>query len=298
MRISKPRTGALVLAGLVGLLVAGGIAYATIPDGGGVFTACRLNGVGTIRLIDPSGPSSSLLSRCTQLETQIQWNAKGQQGPPGANGVSPTVAQVGRGDSHCPNGGAAITDANGSIAYVCSAQSFAGTFTSPSGQFSLSVGDGGVQIAGPGSSISIGSGGTLTIAANDETITVQGNRTETVDGNQSTTIVGNRTESVTGNEDVHVTGNQNHTIDGNESVMVSLDRTVKVGNDDKLTVSGNRTEKVSGSLDVESSGAFDLRGSSVQLGAGSVCLPVARQTDLVDPSGNTIITGSATVCAS
>src|SRR5215469_6755160 len=103
MRIPKPRTGALVLGGLAVLLVAGGIAYATIPDGGGVYTACRLNNVGTIRLIDPSGPSSSLLSHCTSLETQIQWNQQGQTGaagPAGPAGKSPTVAQLTAGDSH------------------------------------------------------------------------------------------------------------------------------------------------------------------------------------------------------
>jgi len=71
------------------LAVAGGIAYATIPSASGVFTACKLNGVGTIRLIDPSLPHSSLLSHCTAFETQVQWDASGQagaQGPPGPKG--------------------------------------------------------------------------------------------------------------------------------------------------------------------------------------------------------------------
>ena len=32
--------------------VASGIAYATIPDSGNVYTACMLKGIGTVRLID------------------------------------------------------------------------------------------------------------------------------------------------------------------------------------------------------------------------------------------------------
>jgi hypothetical protein len=82
-------TGRVVLFGVLLFAVLGGIAYATIPDSNGVYTACRLNGVGTIRLIDPSLPSTNLQSHCTSLETQIQWNQQGQrglQGPPGDTG--------------------------------------------------------------------------------------------------------------------------------------------------------------------------------------------------------------------
>lgn len=178
MRIKHPRRkGVLVLVGAAALLSVAGVAYATIPDSAGVYTACKLNGVGTSRLIDPSGPSHSLLSRCTAFETQITWKQQGQKGDagaPGKNGVSPTVAQLSAGDSHCPAGGAAITDATGTTAYVCSGQNglngqngkdgkdgqpFAGTFTSPNGQFSLTVADGGVEIVGPGTSISLDGNG-------------------------------------------------------------------------------------------------------------------------------------------
>jgi hypothetical protein len=307
MRISKRRTGALVLAGLAVLLMAGGIAYATIPDSGGVYTACRLNNVGTIRLIDPSGPSSSLLSHCTSLETQIQWNAKGQAGAPGATGppgpagpagTSPTVTQLTAGDSHCPSGGASITDANGTTAYVCNGQNgapgqdgkdFAGTFTSPNGSFSLSVADDGVHIVGPDSSIGISSDGTLAISAANETITVPGNRTATIGGNENITISGNRTESVT--------GNRKETVTGNDNLQVTGSRDERIGSDDDLRVSLSRTESVGLGLSVRAGTVLDLRGSMVQVNAGSQCLPVARQSDLVDTSGGTIVTGSATVCS-
>jgi len=80
LRLTRLRV-ALIAA--VATLAAGGVAYAVIPDDARVFHACMLNGVGTIRLIDPSLPSANLISRCTSRETRIQWN---QQGPPGLPG--------------------------------------------------------------------------------------------------------------------------------------------------------------------------------------------------------------------
>src|SRR3954471_4447254 len=67
-------------------IVLGGIAYATIPGSGGVYTACRLKDVGTIRLIDPTLSPSNLQSHCTALEVQFTFNAQGQQGVPGLKG--------------------------------------------------------------------------------------------------------------------------------------------------------------------------------------------------------------------
>ncbi len=80
-----------ILAGLVlAAALVGGVAWATIPNENGVYTACKLNATGTIRLIDPSGPSTSLLSRCTTRETQITWNQKGPKGEPGGAGANGT----------------------------------------------------------------------------------------------------------------------------------------------------------------------------------------------------------------
>jgi len=146
------RARRLAVVAAVLFVPAAGIAYATIPDSGQVYTACMLKGVGTIRLIDTSLSGGNLLGRCTSLETQITWNGKGQPGPAGPAGQSPTVAQLASGDANCPNGGAAITDANGSTAYVCNGangangQPFSGTFTSPNGEYSISVADTGITI--------------------------------------------------------------------------------------------------------------------------------------------------------
>ena len=78
-----------VVAGIaaVVLAAAAGIAYATIPSSGNVYTACMLKGVGTIRLIDPSLPSSNLLGHCSALETQVSWSQNGQPGAPGPQGA-------------------------------------------------------------------------------------------------------------------------------------------------------------------------------------------------------------------
>jgi hypothetical protein len=59
--------------------LAGGVAYATIPDGGGVFHACMLKKLGTIRLIDPTAGQQCASS----LETAVEWS---RQGPPGTTG--------------------------------------------------------------------------------------------------------------------------------------------------------------------------------------------------------------------
>lgn len=86
-----------------------GIAFAAIPDGGGVHTACMLKNVGTVRLIDTSLPSTDVQSHCTSLETQIQWNQRGQpgpQGPPGLKGDAGRQGDIGpqgpKGDSGPP----------------------------------------------------------------------------------------------------------------------------------------------------------------------------------------------------
>jgi hypothetical protein len=74
------RTARVVLVAAAVGLVAGGVAYATIPDGSGVYTDCMLKPTGTIRLIDPSLGDSSLLGHCTRIETQITWDQQGLAG--------------------------------------------------------------------------------------------------------------------------------------------------------------------------------------------------------------------------
>jgi hypothetical protein len=83
LRVTRTRVG---LAIAVAIGVGTGVAHAAIPAESGVYTACRLNATGTIRLIDPSLPASSLLSRCSSIETRITWNQGGPKGLPGDKG--------------------------------------------------------------------------------------------------------------------------------------------------------------------------------------------------------------------
>src|SRR4051794_9350139 len=93
--IIRKRVGRVGLISAAVFAVAAGIAYAAIPDANGVYTACKLNATGTIRLIDPSVGSTSLLGHCTSLETPISWNQGGPTGPKGPVGDKGTTGDKG-----------------------------------------------------------------------------------------------------------------------------------------------------------------------------------------------------------
>jgi hypothetical protein len=84
MRMWSGRRGRRIVIGAgAALAVSAGVAYA----GSGstdVIYACKLNNVGTIRLIDPS--RSGFTGHCTHAETQISWNQSGPAGPVGPKG--------------------------------------------------------------------------------------------------------------------------------------------------------------------------------------------------------------------
>jgi hypothetical protein len=153
-----------VIAAVAIFALAGGIAYAAIPDASGVINACYRTSTddqkGQLRAVDSA-------ASCRNNELPTQWNVAGAPGARGPAGTSPTVSQVAPGTGGCANGGAAITDSAGATAYVCSGlngqdgadgESFSGTFTSPNGQYSINVTDTGVMIASPDSSIVVSGG--------------------------------------------------------------------------------------------------------------------------------------------
>lgn len=164
---------ALVLAAAVFGVVSA--VQAAIPDSHGVIHGCVLPS-GNVRVIDSDTAS------CRGNEAPLDWNQAGATGPagqdgapgkdgapgadgaPGKDGVSPTVTQLASGDSHCAAGGAAITDASGNTAYVCSGAtgaagapgtSFDGTYTSPNGEFGISVTDSGIKLTAPTSKVTV-----------------------------------------------------------------------------------------------------------------------------------------------
>jgi hypothetical protein len=130
------------LAGaVVCMVLAGGVAWAAIPSDGGIYTACMLKNVGTVRLIDKSLPAGNLMSRCTSLEVEIFWNQKGQQGlagsqgppgqpgAPGMNGLNGVDGEDGEdgvsitselepAGANCATGGSKFTAKN-DVTYAC-----------------------------------------------------------------------------------------------------------------------------------------------------------------------------------
>jgi hypothetical protein len=237
-----------------------------------VIQACKSNGNGGLRVV--SNPAD-----CHANETPISWNTAGPPGQPGAPGVSPTVTQLASGDVHCSAGGATITDAFGSTAYVCSGTPFDGTFTSPNGHFTLTVGDNGVEVHGPSSQ-------KITLDATG--ITFKGLDLKLESGNDATLKAGT-TLTVQGGVSTLVKG---AILDLHASATASLagDSSVDVNGGTQATISGGQVASL------DSGQVVTINGSQqVALNAGGLCLPVARQGDAV--GGGVITAGSAHVCA-
>ncbi len=85
-RVAARRVVRVAVLSVVLLSLAGGIAYATIPNGNHVYTACVLRATGTVRLIDTSLSSHDLRSHCSPFEDEISWNQQGVAGNPGPAG--------------------------------------------------------------------------------------------------------------------------------------------------------------------------------------------------------------------
>ena len=87
-------TGRGVLIGLLVATLFGGVAWASIPDSGGVFHGCYARSGGQLRLIDTSTDA-----RCSKNEIPIDWNQRGPHGDPGPEGpAGPTGPQGPKGD--------------------------------------------------------------------------------------------------------------------------------------------------------------------------------------------------------
>jgi hypothetical protein len=69
----------LITIAAAALALAGGVAYAIIPDSQGVIHACYKTENGQLRVVDGDG--------CTPSETPLSWNQTGPPGPPGPSHV-------------------------------------------------------------------------------------------------------------------------------------------------------------------------------------------------------------------
>jgi len=67
-----------LVTGIAVLAIGSGVAFATIPDRGGVIHSCYSKFGGAVRVIDTGS--------CRATETALNWNQAGQQGPAGPQG--------------------------------------------------------------------------------------------------------------------------------------------------------------------------------------------------------------------
>jgi uncharacterized protein (DUF2345 family) len=239
-------------------LLIGGIAVAAIPGDGGVINGCYGKVGGVVRVIDPAKHEKCIAG----VEIPISWNQQGVQGAPGtpgtpgtpgAPGVSPTVAQLASGDPHCPAGGAAITDASGSVAYVCGGsngqdgQPFSGTFTSPNGVYSMTVTDTGISLSSGGNQLVQISGSNVNVAANNVGIVASLNAS----------LTAGATTSVTSGQDTTIVSGQT------TSMTSGADTAIASGDDTSITINGDLTTDVAGAASIHSGGNTSLDSSGL-----------------------------------
>ena len=86
-----------VLASIVVLALAGGVAYAQIPDGGGVIHGCYSKPGGSVRVVDTA-------TSCKSGEVSLAWNQTGVQGPAGPTGPAGATGPGGPAGATGPQG--------------------------------------------------------------------------------------------------------------------------------------------------------------------------------------------------
>src|SRR5205809_5280027 len=133
--MNRKRLLATAAGMLVAVAIAGGVAYATIPAPDNVYSACMLKGLGTIRLIDKSLPSTNLMSHCTDKETEISWNQAGQRGPAGPQGAKGEPGAPGTNGTNGTNGTSGADGKDG-VSVTTASEPVGGA----------NCGDGGVQL--------------------------------------------------------------------------------------------------------------------------------------------------------
>ncbi len=287
MQVRAPRTFAVVA--VVALASMGGIAWAAIPGDDGLIRGCYTKVGGILRVIDTAKGQ-----HCHgTLEVPITWSQQGPQGDPGAqgpagrtgaagrdgtDGASPAVNQLASGDENCPAGGAAITDARGSTAYVCGSQAggdgqpFNGTWSSPNGEYTISVADDGIVLAhGPEAAIRL----------TGQTITILSGQAFQLTAGTNFVVDAGRTMALSSGTDSIIATGRSFTVDAATSVSARAGSTATLE-------SGGATTMQAGS-------GFSIAGTQVRLNGGSSCAPAARIGDSV--TGAAISGGSTTVCA-
>jgi hypothetical protein len=219
------RVLAAAAGGLLVAATAGAVASATIPGDGNVYKACMLKNIGTIRLIDPSLPSSNLMSRCSSLETQVSWNQKGEAGPAGPLGT--------KGDKGDPG----LQGPPGV---------FTGTLTSPNGAYSIGVTDAGIVLRAPGATARL-VGSDITLDSSNSTTVQTGTSFGLVTGTGLSLASGGNTTLQAAN---------------NLAARSGSDASLAVGRDLTVAVSDTTSLQGGGNVTVESGSGATLRGGA------------------------------------
>jgi hypothetical protein len=107
MRRFTRKPTALALGIAVLLAVGSGVAWAQIPDGGGLIHSCYSKSGGALRVIDAS------VTNCKSTETSLNWNQMGLQGPAGPTGATGAAGPQGPQGSAGPQGPAGPAGATG-----------------------------------------------------------------------------------------------------------------------------------------------------------------------------------------
>jgi hypothetical protein len=122
----------IAIAVVAGLVLAGGVAYASIPDAAGVIHGCYQKVNGQLRVIDTSRGGT-----CSPSENALSWN---QTGPTGAQGPTGPTGAKGATGATGPTGAAgsatafADLEANG---VVVASKNLTSHSASGSGQYEL-----------------------------------------------------------------------------------------------------------------------------------------------------------------
>jgi hypothetical protein len=158
MRIRLSRRIQLALLALAGLaLVAGGIAFASIPDSNQVIHGCYVKSGGNLRVID------STVTNCKASETALNWSQSGPKGATGATGAMGTTGAAGATGATGPGVDlAAVYSVNSGVVHVPA--STLGTVDADCNPGDVAVG-GNLGVNGP-SNFSIYFAGTHIIPAN------------------------------------------------------------------------------------------------------------------------------------
>jgi hypothetical protein len=235
-------------AGAVITALVGGIGLAAIPGPGGVIQGCYDSG-GNVKVVEALP--------CPRNYTPFQWNQQGepgaqgepgQPGPPGASGADGTP--------------------------------FDGTFTSPNGEYSLSVTNDGITLAH-------GSDAAIQLAGSGITVETDGPLELTVGTNAAVSVGGSLSMQSGGASSLG--SGSTFTVDADGNLTVQSSRSIGVQSDSNMTMQSG------GTTALQAATSMSVTGAQVRLNPSTSCGSVARVGDTV--AGGGIASGSSTVCA-